>query len=178
MSNVLFKDLTAGSSIYALIKGNDELKYMEGSIVTIGQQRVDIPPMQQGTFPLPQNMASPKTVVDVTYCLDGKNYTDAVEITSSMFPTEKTGAITLVSTDKEPIVRELHATMKRAEDYLKSVETDVPRNEKRIEDCKKLISSIDTSYAEKQEFENRIKRLEDGSIETNKLLNKILSKLE
>lgn len=178
MNNVLFKDLTAGSPVYALIKGNDEIRYAEGSVVAVGQQRVEIPQMQAGAFIMPQNMASPKTVVDVTYSIDGKNYTDAVEVTSSMFPTEMTGAITLVATDKEPIIRELHATLKRAEDYLKSVETEVPRNKKRIGECKSLISTLDTSYAEKQEFEHRIKRLEEGSEETNKLLNKILSKLE
>ena len=179
MNNVLFKDLTPGSSIYALIKGDNELQYTEGSIVTVGQQRIDMPQIQPGqTFPLPQNLSSPKTVVDVTYSLDGKNYTDAVEITSYMFPTEKPGAITLIATDKEPIVRELHATLKRAEDYLKSVETEVPRNKKRIDDCKTLISLLDTAYAEKQELENRIKKLEDGNAETNKLLNQILNKLK
>jgi len=178
MNSVLFKDLTAGSSVFALIKGDDELRYVEGSVVTVGQPRVELPQMAQGSFPLPQNMSTPKNVVDVTYCIDGKNYTDAVDVTSYMFPTEKPGAITLVATDKEPIVRELHATMKRAEDYLKNVETEVPKNEKRIKDCKSLIGELDTSYAEKQAFENRIKRLEEGNEETNKLLNKILSKLK
>ena len=142
MNNILFKDLTPGSPIHALIKGSDEVKYVEGSIVSIGQQRVD---MQQGQFP----MATPKTVVDVTYSIDNKNYTDAVEVTSYMFPTEKLGDITLIATDKDPIIRELHATLKRAEDYIKSVETEVPRNKKRIDDCKKLIGSLDTVYAEK-----------------------------
>ena len=94
-------------------------------------------------------MATPKTVVDVTYSIDNKNYTDAVEVTSCMFPTEKLGDITLIATDKDPIIRELHATLKRAEDYIKNVETEVPRNKKRIDDCKKLIGSLDTVYAEK-----------------------------
>src|SRR5574344_1383976 len=38
--------------------------------------------------------------------------------------------------------------------------------------------NLDTKYAEKQELENRIKKLEDGNAETNKLLNQILSKLK
>lgn len=130
--------------------------------------------MQQGQFP----MATPKTVVDVTYSIDNKNYTDAVEITSCMFPTEKLGDITLIATDKDPIIRELHATLKRAEDYIKSVETEVPRNKKRIDDCKKLIGSLDTVYAEKQELDSRIKKLEDSNAHTNELLTQILSKLQ
>ena len=123
-------------------------------------------------------MATPKTVVDVTYSIDNKNYTDAVEVTSCMFPTEKLGDITLISTDKDPIIRELHATLKRAEDYIKSVETEVPRNKKRIDDCKKLIGSLDTVYAEKQELDSRIKKLEDSNAHTNELLTQILSKLQ
>lgn len=122
-------------------------------------------------------MATPKTVVDVTYSIDNKNYTDTVEITSCMFPTEKLGDVSLIATDKDPIIRELHATLKRAEDYIKSVETEVPRNKKRVEDCKKLISSLDTVYAEKQELDSRIKKLEDSNEHTNELLTKILNKL-
>ena len=121
---------------------------------------------------------APKTVVDVTYSLDGKNYTDAVEVTAYMFPTEKPGAISLITTDKDSIIRELHATRKRSEDYIKNVETEVPRNKKRIDDCKALIGLLDTKYAEKQELENRIKKLEDGNAETNRLLNQILSKIK
>lgn len=178
MNNILFKDLTAGSPVYALIKADDELQFSEGTIVSIGQQRTELPSANNGGFPFPGNMPTPKTVIDVTYTIEGKNYTDAVEVTAYMFPTEKTGAITLVATDKEPIVREIKATLKRSEDYLKSVELEVPKNKKRVEDCKTLISLLDTEYAEKQVFENRIKKLEEGSATTNKLLNQILSKLK
>ena len=177
-NSVLFKDLTPGNTIYALIKKPDELVYSEGSIVTVGAQRVEMPEMKNGTFPTMQQMQSPKTVVDVTYSIDGKNYTDAVEVSSFMFPTEKPGAISLITTDKASIVRELRATLKRSEDYLKSIETEKPRNEKRVEDSKALISLLDTEYAEKQQFENRIKKLEESGAETNKLLNQILSKLK
>jgi hypothetical protein len=178
MNNILFKDLTAGSPIYALIKADDELQFSEGAIVSIGQQRAELPPANNGSFPFPGNMPAPKTVVDVTYTIEGKNYTDAVEVTACMFPTEKTGAITLVATDKEPVIREIKATLKRAEDYLKSVEVEVPKNKKRVDDCKTLIGLLDTEFAEKQVFENRIKKLEEGNATTNKLLTQILSKLK
>lgn len=180
MNNILFKDLTPGSPIHALIKDKNELRYEEGSIVTIGQQRVEMPQMptpNNGTFPIPAMPAS-KTVIDVTYSISGKNFTDAVEITGYMFPTEKPGAVTLIATDKEPIIRELRATLKRAEDYLKEVETEIPRNKKRVEDSKTLISLLDTEYAEKQELENRIKKLEDGTAETNSLLKQLIAKLK
>lgn len=178
MNNLaLFKDLSSGCAVYALVKKQDELVYTEGSIVSVGQPRVEIPANKTGQIQLGQAFQAPKTIVDVTYSLDGKNYTDAVEVTAYMFPTENPGAISLIATDKEPIIRELHATKKKASDYLKSIETEVPRNKKRIEDCDALISLLDTQYAEKQEIENRIKKLEDSSSKTNELLEKILNKL-
>lgn len=178
MNNTLFKDLSVGSPIYALVKGDDELHYEEGSIVSIGQQRLDVPQVQPNTGAFVPQMPATKNVVDVTYTLMGKNYTDAVEVTSYMFPTEKTGAITLIATDKEPIIRELKATQKRAEDFLKKVETEIPRNKKRVEECKAYISLLDTEYAEKQEMETRIKRLEEGTAETNNLLKSLIAKFD
>lgn len=173
MEKILFKDLTPGSIIYALIKGNDELKYEEGSIVTVGPQRVEMPQIQNGSVPSFQQFQTPKTVVDVTYSVAGKNYTDAVEVTAYMFPTEKPGAISLITTDKDSIVRELRATLKKSEDYVKSSETEVPRNKKRIEECKVLIGLVDTSYAKEQELENRMKKLEESDRENRKLLEQI-----
>lgn len=168
--NILFKDLSAGSTIYALIKRDNEIVYSEGTIVSIGQQRMDMS--------TPHDFNSVKTVVDVTYCIEGKNYTDAVSITDSMFPTNNPGAISLIATDKTPIIQELRATRKKADDYIKATETEIPRNKKRVEDCDTLISLLDTEYAEKQEFEKRIKKLEDSGIETNRLLSQILAKLK
>lgn len=178
MSNILFRDLTSGSPIYALIKHDEEIQYIEGSIVSISQQRVEMPqPQQSVSFPMP-SVPTSRTVIDITYTLGGKNYTDTADVTDSMFATEKPGAISLIATDKEPIIRELKATLKRAKDYIKSTETEVPRNKKRIEECVALIEVLDTAYAEKQEMEKRIKKLEDNGEKTHKLLSQILDKLK
>lgn len=169
--NTLIKDMTAGAQVYALIKKDDELLYHEGTVVSVGQPRVEMPTATAG-FP-----GTVKTVVDVTYTLDGKNYTDAVSVTDSMFATDKPGAITLVAPDRDIIVRELKATRQKADDYLKNVDKEKARNEKRVEQCDTLIAKLDTTYAEKQEMENRIKKLEEGTAKTNGLLEQILKKL-
>lgn len=171
--NTLLKDMTAGASVYALLKG-DELKYIEGTIVSVGQQRMEMPPA--GTNPL--QMPSMKNVVDVTYQLDGKNYTDAVEVTASMFPTEKTGCVTLVSTDKDAIVRELNATLKISENYLAEAEKKMPQQKKRVEECKALIAQLDTVFKEKQETEQRFAKIEQAQQEQGSKLDKILALLE
>ena len=173
--NTLFKDLTAGATVYALIKG-DELKYHEGSIISVGVQRVEMPKIDGQ--PNPIQLPTMKNVVDVTYSIDGKNYTDAVDVTASMFPTDKPGAVTLVATDKEAIVRELHATQKSAENYLSEAETLIPKKKKQVKECKALIAQLDTAYRERQETEQRFAKIEEAQKEQGSKLDKILALLE
>jgi hypothetical protein len=75
----------------------------------------------------------PKNVIDVTYTLDGKNYTEAVGITDSMFPTEKLGALSLISTNKDTIVRELRASLKIDEDFLATIDKTIEKKKSNIE---------------------------------------------
>lgn len=162
----LFKDLTAGQPVYALIKGS-ELKYTEGKIVSVGMQRMD----------MPKEVAIPRNVIDITYELGGVNYTDTVNITDSMFPTTKTGATTLVATSKDTILRELRASLKIDEDFLSTVEETKKQKQKNVKQYKTLIGKLDTEWAEKQALESRISILENNSKETNTLLKSILDKL-
>ena len=170
----LMKDLTVGSTLYALIKGED-LKYVEGTVTNIGAQRNEFPkvdPMQNYQLAMP-----PKMVVDLTYSLEGKTYTDAVEVASCMFPTDKPGAITLVATSVDPIVKELKASLKSNEDYLKETEKGIPNAQKKIQQCKDLIAKLDVEFAQKQQLEQRISRLEASGERFNDLLQQILNKL-
>lgn len=172
--NTLFKDLTAGSAVYALVKG-DELEYHEVSIISVGTPRIDMPKMDGQQ---PMQMPSMKNVVDVTYSIGGKNYTDAVDVTASVFPTNKPGAVTLVATDKESIVRELHATQKSDENYIEEAKNLVPKKKKRVEQCKELIAQLDTDYRERQETEKRFAKIEEAQKEQGSKLDKILALLE
>ena len=162
----LFKDLTPGCPVHALIKGQ-ELKYIEGKIVSISAQRVE----------MPKDMALPRNVVDITYELEGTNYTDTINITDSMFSTKNQGAISLISTNKDAIIRELRASLRVDEEFLANVDNTKKQKEKNVQQYKELIGKLDTEWAEKQAIENRITMLEDSSKETNALLKTILSKL-
>lgn len=170
--STLFKDLTSQSTIYALMKG-DDVKYMEGSIVSVSHPRMNMPSMQQGQMTMP----AMQQVVDVTYCVEGKNLTDAVDVTASMFSTRNTGVLTLISTDKEAIVRELHATLKSSEKYIEEAHKEIPKQEKRITECKELIAQLDTDFKEKQEAEERFAKLETTQKEQGSKLDRILSLL-
>ena len=167
----LFKDLSQGSKVFALIKG-EELKYVEGSIVSVSQPRYNLP-TYNASNPIP-NVSQPPQVIDVTYSLDGKNYTDTIDTTAGVFPSDKPGSVTLVATDKEAVVRELYATKSQSEDYLK----DVAKHEKRLKECDELIAAHDTAYNEKMQMEKRVQKLEESTEQTNKMLHDILTKLD
>ena len=168
MNMTLFKGLTAGTVIYGLMKG-DDLKYVEGSIVSVSMPRMNMVEMKPGQMQVP----SMQEVVDVTYSIDGKNYTDMVEATAGMFPTKNPGTLTLVSTDKESIVRELRATLKTSENYIKEAEREVPKQEKRIGQCRELIAELDTEFKERQETEQRFAKLEEAQKEQGGKLDDI-----
>lgn len=168
--SILFKDLTAGQPVYALMKG-DDLVYCEGCIVSVGQQRMEVPQSTPGQMPM--QMPSFKNVVDVTYTLEGKNYTDAVEVTASVFPTKNPGVLSLVATEKDAVLRELNATLNASENYLKEAEREVPKHQKRVEDCKALIAQHDTKYKAQQQTEQRFAKIEETQKEQGGKLDDI-----
>lgn len=169
--NTLFKDMAAGATVHALVKG-EELRYVTGTVVSIGQPRVDMP------NPIQTIGQGYKQVVDVTFAVDGKNYTEAVEVTACMFPTNKLGGLSLVATDTETIVRELRVTEKLDADYLKQTESEIPKREKRIEACKQLIAELDADYKEKRQTEDRFIRIEKKQEEFGGMLKRILDAVE
>jgi hypothetical protein len=92
MNKTLFKDLHSESRIYALLK-DEELKYIEGQIVSVGIQRPDL-----------KNVPNSLYVIDITYTLDGKTYTDAIDLNAYMFSTKNPGVLTLIATDSDVIL--------------------------------------------------------------------------
>lgn len=166
--NTYFKNLTLGSPIYALVKG-EHLIYLEGTVTAIGQPRFEV---AQNQFP------ATRTVIDLTYSINGKTYTEAVGETDSMFQSSQFDGITLVTADSDAILRELRSTLKKSEEYLKSTETEIPKQTLRVEECNKLISDLDKDYADKKAMDDRIQKLEEGTKEINSLLKEILSKMD
>jgi hypothetical protein len=122
-------------------------------------------------------MPSMRNVVDVTYTVEGKNYTDAVDVAASVFPTEKNGEVMMVATEKEAIVKELHATLKSSENYITEAEKNVPKQKKRVKECKALIAQLDTAFMEKQQTEERFSKIEEAQREQGCKLDQILNLL-
>lgn len=173
---ILFKDMTVGALAYALVKDENELKYIEGSIVSVSQPRMNMPEIKPGQMPM--QMPTMQQVVDVTYSLEGKNYTDVVDAAAGVFSTNNPGAVTMVSTEKDAVVRELHATLNTSENYLKDAEREVPKQKKRIKDCKALILQLDTEFKEKQQTEERFAKIEESQRELGSKLDRLLNIVE
>lgn len=175
--NTLFKDISQGALVYALNKGS-ELGYHEGNIVSIGKQRVDVPQMPQvQNGQLPTQMPIIRNVVDVTYSIDGKTYTDAVDITASAFVTNNLGGSAIIATSKDAIVNELRQTEQSIENYIAEAEKRLPNEREQLKSCKALIAKLDVAYKEKQQTEERFTKIEAGQKELADKLDKILEKL-
>lgn len=166
---VLFKGLNQGSVIYALFKG-DELQYKEGIIVSISAPRLDTQPAN--AFPIQTSTFN--NVIDVTYSLDGKNYTDTVNAESSCFQTSNPGVVSLITTDKDAILQELRASLKVSEDHLAKDEW----HQNRVKQCQALIAKHDKAFAEKKEQDERISKIENNLTDITKVLDRILKKLD
>jgi len=80
-----------------------------------------------------KDISMPNNVVDVTYEINNTNYTDVVNITDYMFSTGKPGSITLVTTSKDIILRELRASLKLDEEFLESIDETIERKTKNVE---------------------------------------------
>ena len=160
--------MAKGSALYVLVK-TDELEYKEGKFIGVGMPRVEVQS---------NGLAVPRSVIDVTYSVDGVNYTDAADVNAPFFSTYKLGALALVATDKSSVLNEVRETLNESETYLKESETEIPKSKKRVVRCKELIGQLDTEFAEKQAIENRFVKLEEQSSETNALLKEILKKLD
>lgn len=166
MSKIFFKDSRPESVVYALLK-DDDLKYIEGQIISIGPQRANINGVPNSFY-----------VIDITYNIDGKTYTDTVDANSYMFSTKNPGVVTLVTTDQDTIIQEVKATLKNSENYIEEAKLKVPKNETRIEQCKELIAKLDKDYAQQQAMESRVTRLEESVTETNGLLKELIKKID
>ena len=164
-----FRDIQPGNTLFVLSKG-DKLTYEETTLVSVSQPRADV--LQQNNQ-FPMQMQGIRQVVDVTYTIAGKTYTDTTDINLSVLSNPQTGFPVMVSTEKEYVINELKETMKQSEKLLK----DVEKHKKRVKECKALIAEIDTEYNEKVQTENRLSKLEESSIKTNELLQQLLEKI-
>ena len=164
----VFKDISNGNTLYVLQKFNNKFVFEESSVISISAPRADMAAQNNNFTP------SFRQIVDVTYSIGGKTYTDVADVTSSVFTSTQSGTSTLIATDKEFVLNELKETLKQDEKMIK----DIDNLKKRVKSTKELIGEVDVEYNEKLQTEQRLQKLENTTFENNELLKKLLDKLE
>lgn len=166
------KNLSKGGILYVLVKG-ENLEWKEATIVFVSSPRSEMPPQQQGQM-FPMMNTTVKSVVDITYSVDGKNYTDTISENDVAFQTEKLGRIALIASDRDIILSELRSSLKLSQDHVAKTSW----HENRIKQYEKLIAEHDKDFAEKKQQNERIDKIEVTLSDMSKILERISKKLD
>lgn len=152
-----FKDLKVGDTVYIVDKANADVKETK---VTSVAPSMGIPPGQIGIF------------IDVTLNTDSgsKVYTVNQDWESAFSNNNNT----IVTRNINVVLQKLKETRKECDDILKNVD----HYKQNIAKCDKLIASLDPSFREKQEINERFANLENKYSQMLEGQNKILKKLD
>ena len=155
---MLFKDIKQNYPVYIFDKQN--IKFIQGKTVSVSFPRME------NTNP----MAMGKSVLDVVIEADGKNATYAIP--------ENVGIVyagdIVLSTDREGIAREIEAMKTSAEQALVSVE----RQKAIVEKSTKLLAELNPAFREKQEYEQRLSKMENSIGELKEMLTGFMNKVK
>nr|DAP98741.1 MAG TPA: hypothetical protein [Caudoviricetes sp.] len=153
-----FKDMKQGYPVYMLHKG-DEMRVGTGKVVTATAPR----------FPQQYSGQALAMVVDVTIEEDGTNKTYTMPADSTVV----SAGMTVLSVDREGILRDVEAMKAESEDALASME----KHRARVESCDKILTEWNPVLAEKKKQEERIGSLENGMNELKAMMRALSEKL-
>lgn len=155
-----FKDIKKGYPVFMLHKGEDGLREEIGKVAAVTQPR--FPQYNGGGNAL-------ATVVDVTVETNGANNTYTMPADSTVV----SAGNTVLSVDREGILREVDALETESDDIISSV----PRHEARKKDCERIKAEWNPTFAEKKKQDERIGSLESGMNELKGLVKTLVDKL-
>ena len=154
-----FKDMKQGYPVYMLHKGED-MKAGTGKVVTATAPR--LPQQYSGGNAL-------SMVVDVTIEADGANKTYTIPADSTVV----SAGNTVLSVDRDGILREVEVMKAESEDVLSSMD----KHRMRAESCEKILTEWNPELAEKKRQDERIGSLENGVNELKGMIRELVNKL-
>lgn len=157
----MFRDLQKGYSVSILEKNNGRIKYHNGTVVSRGEARYENKGFGQ---PMPT-----ERIIDLTIEFDGKTQTYVVPENGNV---ASTAAIT-VACEPSYVTNEVQSMLKKSEDVLASIET----HKTNIEECKNILSQINPSIGESQEYNRRLNAMESKMDGMSKLMEQIAASL-
>ena len=153
-----FKEMKSGYAVYLFDRNT--MRYEEAKVMSIGMPRADLTVGNYG-----------KMLVDITIqTADGKQNTYSVADTER---TAYAGTL-MLTTDKKCVVGEVKGIKAQAEEAL----AKVAEMQKQVECCKTLLEELDTAYREKQETENRFRKIEERFGAIGEKMDRMLNMIE
>ncbi len=153
-----FKELKSGYTAYLFDRNT--MKYAEAKVMSVGMPRADLTVGNYG-----------KMLVDITIqTKEGKQNTYSVADTERC---AYAGTL-MLTTDKECVVNEVRSIKVQAEEAL----AKVAEMQKQMECCKTLLEELDTTYREKQETENRFRKIEERFGVIGEKMDRMLNMIE
>ena len=153
-----FKEMKSGYAVHLFDRNT--MRYEEAKVMSIGMPRADLTVGNYG-----------KMLVDITIqTADGKQNTYSVADTER---TAYAGTL-MLTTDKECVVGEVKGIKAQAEETL----AKVAEMQKQVECCKTLLEELDTAYREKQETENRFRKIEERFGAIGEKMDRMLNMIE
>lgn len=154
-----FKDIKKGHPVYMLHKGDEGLREEIGKVAAVTQPR----------FPQYNGGNALAMVVDVTVETGGANATYTMPADSSVV----SAGNTILSVDREGILKEVDALETESDDIINSV----AKHEARKKDCERIRTEWNPAFAEKKKQDERIGSLESGMNELKGLVRTLVDKL-
>lgn len=160
-SIMLFRDVKQGYPVYVLDKSS--LVASTGKAVHVSN------PHFQNTNPSTPFNPSAQMYVDITVETDGK--TQTYTIPESLAVTY--AGMTVLSTDRDGIIREVEALKSQNEEVLHNIE----KNKSTIESCNKILTEWNPTFAERKKQDARIDGLEKEVHELGDAIRNFLNKM-
>lgn len=158
---MLFKDLTGGYPIHLFDRATRQ--YKQGKVMNVSPPHPDMDASKKPNMMPPMPNFAGKMYVDISVQTD-----DGKHNTYSVADTEQTAYYNtlVISCSKDSIVNEVNALKNQAEDMLGKMDDF----KKTVEDCNKLLESLDSSFREQQATDKRLTKLEEGMAEILKFV--------
>ena len=158
---MVFKDLKAGYPVYLLHKADDTVSITQGKVTAVSLPRL----------PQPQQMGNMQMVVDVTIEADGVTRT---YVTTEQSSVVYAGLDTVLSTEKDGIVKELEALKSSDEAEL----AKATARQSRVERCEELLSEFNPVFKERKQAEDRFNKIENSIVDLKTMLTGLVKELK
>lgn len=162
---MLFKDIKPNYPVYILNK--QDTTFLTGKVVSVSFPRMDNNMSSQQNNPLSfMNPGSNnRMVVDVTIEAAGKTATYVIPENMDSV----TAGDMVLSTDREPILREVEAIHNNAEQYFKNQD----KMKQALDRSTELMMELNPGLKEKQEMEKRMSKIEESVAELKGMASSI-----